>query len=1442
MSLKFVSGILMLLAIPIFMQAQTVQVTVLNGAEVRCVADSVVKIQITPNPSLDLRSVSLNWGDGTPAVTIAKGDSLILQHKYNTSQYLDECAYACPLGDVGGFCVQITVFATYNNSVPENVSKFLTYQMPPVPRILINSNNVVCTGNEVQFNNQTCPNNDPAMQFTWNFGDGTTSTEKNPKHTYQDLGNRSVTLTAKNACGTEIITQPIRVLGEPKAVAEADSNVIEIDADRYVLCMAQGSIVRLNATGTQNASLYNWSISGGGRTRWVNNNNRSEVVRLDIIDPGTYTITFTANNACDRPSRKVLTIEAKAAEALLPLRKQEDGCISLNYRPEPFNANATYKINGLDVPAANFPVTLSATTAPFIVQVRLNNECGDQMRSDTFFVLQPENVSISLPSKDTTVCERTSAIPLRAGPIGGRWVGSNISRQNGQDQFNPTQHGDFPLIYVRGNGTCERRDTIRVIVEENVRLSIRPQTDECLDFDYTTIPQLPRAQYTLNGNPVSSFPVPISVSTNRDVYTVVATFENTCGRQESRDTFIVTGALPVGITQPLLPVNEVCQGDTARSLAALPAGGEFRGDQVIQVGSGFAFNPVNPGTFPVYYVRGDGSCERRDTTTFEVKAKVVLRIAHQQDECNQISYTPSPIIPNAEYSINGVRATTFPIDLGSTSIPYVVEAKLTDVCGTQVVSDTFFVRTPDPLRITSPARDTSVCENSGAFNLEVSAPGGSWQDTRFISNNAGQFSFTAREAGSFKIIYNNGTGSCAQQDSVIIDVQRVSLEAQRAEACFNAATPLQGLPLGGNWSSTACAGCIVGENFDARQLATPADSVEVIYTVVNAIGCTNSDSTFVRITRPQAGFQPQGLLCSNQQIQIDVSATKAERSRWMLGNLPLDPPPFQFIPAGEQAITQIALIGACADTLTQTFTITAPPPSAAFTPSANEGCSPFPVSFRPNEPQGDGLSYTWNFGRTTADSLRTYLPDSNYTYQNDSSRILSYTVSLQIVNQCGSSKEEQLISVLPLPKALIGLDSLSNQCSPVTATITNRSTGAPSACYWDFGNGTRDSTCRNVYTQRYVADTTTRQYLIKLEASNLCGVSMDTFQLTVTSPGVQAFFSLDDYNICPNKTIQFRDASTPLPSRVFWKFGDGGVSQESNPTYIYRDADTTLTVTLIARTGCGYDSLSRKVNIYSLPEVNFATERYACQGQPTQFTNRSNERAAFRWDFGDGQIDSLSYSPQHIYRSGGNMATVSLTIKDFPNGCENTITKPILVRTKPTAEFAVNGDTTGCAPFTVILQNLSRNANRWDWDLGNGERSELENPGTVFSAGTYDITLIASYENICRDTFRLDDAINADECGVFIPNVFSPNGDGKNDYFTLYGGPFSATKIRMMRIYTRWGEVIFERENFDMDNISGWDGKIKGEQPIPGVYVYWIEIEQLGGQTKTYKGDVTLMR
>jgi gliding motility-associated-like protein len=95
---------------------------------------------------------------------------------------------------------------------------------------------------------------------------------------------------------------------------------------------------------------------------------------------------------------------------------------------------------------------------------------------------------------------------------------------------------------------------------------------------------------------------------------------------------------------------------------------------------------------------------------------------------------------------------------------------------------------------------------------------------------------------------------------------------------------------------------------------------------------------------------------------------------------------------------------------------------------------------------------------------------------------------------------------------------------------------------------------------------------------------------------------------------------------------------------------------------------------------------------------------------------------------------------------------------------------------------------------------------------------------------------------VYAPNVFSPNGDGENDLFTLFGDQ-SVKSFRALRIYDRWGDCVYAAEDLSRDNPGGgWNGTNKGEKAPPGVYVYWVEIEYVDGETEVVKGDVTLLR
>jgi gliding motility-associated-like protein len=95
---------------------------------------------------------------------------------------------------------------------------------------------------------------------------------------------------------------------------------------------------------------------------------------------------------------------------------------------------------------------------------------------------------------------------------------------------------------------------------------------------------------------------------------------------------------------------------------------------------------------------------------------------------------------------------------------------------------------------------------------------------------------------------------------------------------------------------------------------------------------------------------------------------------------------------------------------------------------------------------------------------------------------------------------------------------------------------------------------------------------------------------------------------------------------------------------------------------------------------------------------------------------------------------------------------------------------------------------------------------------------------------------------MFIPNVFAPDDDGTNDFFTVFGGN-CVQKVHILQIFDRWGTKVFDRTDFSPNEESlGWDGRVGGRLAPPGVYVYWADLELLGGRLVRFSGTVTLVR
>jgi gliding motility-associated-like protein len=130
---------------------------------------------------------------------------------------------------------------------------------------------------------------------------------------------------------------------------------------------------------------------------------------------------------------------------------------------------------------------------------------------------------------------------------------------------------------------------------------------------------------------------------------------------------------------------------------------------------------------------------------------------------------------------------------------------------------------------------------------------------------------------------------------------------------------------------------------------------------------------------------------------------------------------------------------------------------------------------------------------------------------------------------------------------------------------------------------------------------------------------------------------------------------------------------------------------------------------------------------------------------------------------------------------------------------------------------------------------------TVQPKETTEYTVEVRNAGGCKSTDRLTVYVICDGANIFIPNTFSPNGDGANDIFYPRGS--GIFKINLLRIFNRWGEVVFEKVNFSPnDPTAGWDGTVKGQKLTADVYVYTAEVLCDNNTPMILKGNIALLR
>lgn len=240
---------------------------------------------------------------------------------------------------------------------------------------------------------------------------------------------------------------------------------------------------------------------------------------------------------------------------------------------------------------------------------------------------------------------------------------------------------------------------------------------------------------------------------------------------------------------------------------------------------------------------------------------------------------------------------------------------------------------------------------------------------------------------------------------------------------------------------------------------------------------------------------------------------------------------------------------------------------------------------------------------------------------------------------------------------------------------------------------------------------------------------------------------------------------------------------------------------------------------------------------------------SYQWVFGaNANIENSNQeNPPGVIYDGPGHKSVSLTITS-EEGCVHTYTKnfiakccidPLKVKmsVSPSNEVklgdpinlsATTENAVGTTTFEWIPADLIKNCYNC---------REV----TLVPVGNYIFTVTAQDQKGCISSDSLEIRV-VDSKDIVAPNVFSPNYDGINDYFTVFPNR-GAKSIKRLLVFNRWGACVYEgRDLLPGDDSMGWDGTFKGKECNPDVYAYFAEVEFLNGRVQVIKGDITLVK
>ena len=379
------------------------------------------------------------------------------------------------------------------------------------------------------------------------------------------------------------------------------------------------------------------------------------------------------------------------------------------------------------------------------------------------------------------------------------------------------------------------------------------------------------------------------------------------------------------------------------------------------------------------------------------------------------------------------------------------------------------------------------------------------------------------------------------------------------------------------------------------------------------------------------------------------------------------------------------------------------------------------------------VAWVWDFGDgTPSDSIQ------NTVHVFDSSGVYNVTLTTYLQNGCNSTIIKQ-VNIIPSPQCDF---TVLNTCQGQTAMFMNGSTisgGITLSYQWDFGD--TNSSIATDPTHNYAATPANYDVTLIANASNGCNDTIVN-NIRVSSQPVPAF-SFTPTVACAGNNVVFSNSSIGIGIDTVlsynWAFGDGGLSSDEDPVYMYTTPGTyNITLSVSTPTSCD-STISQQITIIPGPTCSFNANNECVYNEvlfnPATFTPTGTVIDSVVWDFGDNNTFTGLSNPTHLYSTPGTYA-VTMTLYNNVN-CTDTYIDSVTVHPKPSAQFM---NTLPCSGSDILFDGSISNGNgniitSWLWDFnGNGSSTDTMPVFSFADSGSYNVTLIVSTQNGCTDT------------------------------------------------------------------------------------------------------------